>query len=202
MRVSIQTPGGETSYDVPVLKIKSYTIDDIFEKNLLFLIPFYIFTYESRFAEIEEDEDRLAEMREDYQKIVDRLENLVNRGKLDEFSKKTITDMAERVLKSLAKKYKRIRKGVGSLMRGRVLDYEAKRIWNEGRRIGKDEGMRLGKDEGMRIGRMEVIKKYAKKCREKNMTPSEIEKEIMEIFDLTGAEAEKCVMEALGVDLD
>ena len=189
MRVSIQTPGGETSYDVPVLKIKSYTIDDIFEKNLLFLIPFYIFTYESRFAEIEEDEDRLAEMREDYQKIVDRLENLVNRGKLDEFSKKTITDMAERVLKSLAKKYKRIRKGVGSLMRGRVLDYEAKRILNKGR------------EEGMRLGRIEVIKKYAKKCREKNMTPSEIKKEIMEIFDLTGAEAEKCVMEALGVDL-
>ena len=182
MRVSIQTPGGETSYDVPVLKIKSYTIDDIFEKNLLFLIPFYIFTYESRFAEIEEDEDRLAEMREDYQKIVDRLENLVNRGKLDEFSKKTITDMAERVLKSLAKKYKRIRKGVGSLMRGRVLDYEAKRILNE----------------GIRIGRKEEIKTAIKIYREEmNMPPSEIEKKIMERFHLTKGEAEKHIAEAL-----
>lgn len=182
MRVSIQTPGGETSYDVPVLKIKSYTIDDIFEKNLLFLIPFYIFTYESRFAVIEEDEDRLAEMREDYQKIVDRLENLVNSGKLDEFSKKTITDMAERVLKSLAKKYKRIRKGVGSLMRGRVLDYEAKRILNE----------------GIRIGRKEEIKTAIKIYREEmNMPPSEIEKKIMERFHLTKGEAEKHIAEAL-----
>ena len=178
MRVSIQTPGGETSYDVPVLKIKSYTIDDIFEKNLLFLIPFYIFTYESRFAEIEEDEDRLAEMREDYQKIVDRLENLVNRGKLDEFSKKTITDMAERVLKSLAKKYKRNRKGVGSLMRGRVLDYEAKRIWNEGRSEGIKEAIKIYREE-------------------MNMPPSEIEKKIMERFNLTKGEAEKHIAEAL-----
>ena len=41
------TPGGCVSYPVRVMKVKEYDIDEIFEKNLLFLIPFYIFSYES-----------------------------------------------------------------------------------------------------------------------------------------------------------
>ena len=35
------------------MKTQQYTLDEIFEKKLLFLIPFYIFTHESRFEEYE-----------------------------------------------------------------------------------------------------------------------------------------------------
>ncbi|MCD7751063.1 MAG: hypothetical protein LUI10_04895 [Lachnospiraceae bacterium] len=44
MQVCIDTPGGAVTFDVRVLKTKEYTIDEIFEKNLLMLIPFYIFS--------------------------------------------------------------------------------------------------------------------------------------------------------------
>ncbi len=44
MPVTIKTPGGEVSYKVPVIKME-YSIDEIFEKKLLFLIPFYIYIY-------------------------------------------------------------------------------------------------------------------------------------------------------------
>lgn len=48
LTIEINTPGGNIHYEIPVMKTQMYTIDDIFDKNLLFLIPFYIFSYESR----------------------------------------------------------------------------------------------------------------------------------------------------------
>ena len=39
------------SFDIPVMKTQKYGINEIFEKNLLFLIPFYIFSHENRFEE-------------------------------------------------------------------------------------------------------------------------------------------------------
>ena len=45
MSVEINTPGGSVEYDVPVLKTQVYSLDEIFDKNLLFLLPFYIFSY-------------------------------------------------------------------------------------------------------------------------------------------------------------
>ena len=55
MRTRIDTPGGSVSYDIVVIKLQRYSIDEIFDKNLLFLIPFYIFSHESRFKKYEND---------------------------------------------------------------------------------------------------------------------------------------------------
>jgi len=54
------TPGGDISYDIPVMKSQQYTLEEIFQKNLLLLIPFYIFSHENRFEEYERDETKLV----------------------------------------------------------------------------------------------------------------------------------------------
>lgn len=46
MRYVIVTPGGTVQYDIPVIKVQAYSLNDIFEKSLLLLIPFYIFSHE------------------------------------------------------------------------------------------------------------------------------------------------------------
>lgn len=46
MVIEMKTPGGTVCFDVMVLKTQRYSIDDIFDKGLLFLIPFYIFSHE------------------------------------------------------------------------------------------------------------------------------------------------------------
>ena len=46
MTVGIETPGGNLDYKISVIKIQKYSLDEIFEKELFFLIPFYIFKYE------------------------------------------------------------------------------------------------------------------------------------------------------------
>lgn len=43
MKYVIITPGGTVQYDIPVMKVNAYSLNDIFEKGLLILISFYIF---------------------------------------------------------------------------------------------------------------------------------------------------------------
>ena len=88
MTIEIKTPGGVNSFDVPVMKAQKYSIDDIFEKGLLFLIPFYIFSHESRFQEYELDEDALKELKIEYMEIVKRLNSLLESGSISVYTKK------------------------------------------------------------------------------------------------------------------
>ena len=177
MRVAIRTPGGEVSYDVPAMKVKSYTIEDIFEKGLLFLIPFYIFTYETGFEQINNNESKLAELKAEYESIHDRLDRLSENGAINEFYKKTIMDMSERVLANIAAKYKNIQKGVGPIMCGQVLDYEAKRILNTGREEGRAEGREEGRTEGIFDTLVKMVRKERltldEAAEEADMTPVE-----------------------------
>ncbi len=118
------------------MKSQQYSIDEIFEKGLLFLIPFYIFSHESRFKEYNGDKDKLRELQSEYKDIADRIEKLLNAGVISEYTKCTIMDMPNKVLVHIARKYENVREGVKQVMGGRVLDYEAKRIKNEGRAEG------------------------------------------------------------------
>ena len=49
MNIVINTPGGSVNFDVPVMKINSYSLGQIFERDLYFLLPFYIFNLEKNF---------------------------------------------------------------------------------------------------------------------------------------------------------
>lgn len=140
MTIKINTPGGDISYDIQVMKVGMYSLDEIFDKNLLFLIPFYIFSHESRFKEYAENEEKLSALKAEYEKIKNRLEELAKSGMIDEYTRCTITDMSNKVLEHIAKNYKSVREGVKSVMGGKILDYEAKDILNRGKQEGKQEG--------------------------------------------------------------
>ena len=140
MTIEIKTPGGVNSFEVPVMKAQKYSIDDIFEKGLLFLIPFYIFSHESRFQEYELDEDALKELKIEYMEIVKRLDSLLENGSISVYTKKMIVEMSNKVVNHLAQKYDNVKEGVTSIMGGKVLEYEAKQILNEGKKEGRIEG--------------------------------------------------------------
>ena len=53
--MKIETPGGIVKYPIPVMKIKDYTLDMIFGKELYFILPFYIFTYEKELKKYEKN---------------------------------------------------------------------------------------------------------------------------------------------------
>ena len=112
-----------------------------------FLIPFYIFTHESHFPEYDKDESKLETLKEEYEYIKDRLEQLCNSGVIEEYTKCMIIDMSNKVIENLTKKYDKVKKGVESVMVGRVLEYEAKTIYNEGVSQGISQGISQGKAE-------------------------------------------------------
>ena len=152
MKTRINTPGGSVEYDIPVIKSQRYSIDEIFEKNLLFLIPFYIFSHESRFEKYERDTTMLQTLKSEYECIRGRLEKLAEQKTIDEYTKCAILDMANKVLEHIAAKHEKIREGVKSVMGGQVLEYEAKRIRNE------------AIEQGIEQGELMKSKKIFKKC--------------------------------------
>ncbi|TGY95137.1 hypothetical protein E5329_16365 [Petralouisia muris] len=92
-------------------------------------------------------------LKAEYGRVRARLEALSESQKIDEYTKCTIIDMSNKVVEHIAAKYDQIREGVKSVMGGKVLDYEAKTIRNEGRQ----EGILKGRQEGILKGRQEGI---------------------------------------------
>ena len=104
---------------------------------------------ESRFKEYDGDKDKLGELQREYKDITDRIEQLLNAGEISEYTKCTIMDVSNKVLMHIARKYENVMEGVKQVMGGKVLDYEAKRIKNEGIKEGIKEGIVEGKAAGI-----------------------------------------------------
>ncbi len=165
LKTRMVTPGGSLTYEIPVMKAQEYTVEEIFEKKLWFLLPFHIFTHEKRLEEYEKQEEQLERLKQEYEQIRGQLEELLRKGEIDEYTKCTIIDMANKVVEHLASRYEAVKEGVKSVMGGKILEYEAKTIRNEGikegiykgRREGIHEGRREGRREGIHEGRLEML---------------------------------------------
>lgn len=128
-KIVVNTPGGNVDYKIPIIKIKDYSLDELLRKRLFFLIPFYFFNYP--LEELEHNNDMIEEMKNTYRKLWNDLEIMVQQNKLSEFEKSAIKAMCEKVAQSLATNYNNVKEGVESIMGGKILDYEAKRIKKE-----------------------------------------------------------------------
>ncbi|MCD8107256.1 MAG: hypothetical protein LUE20_04745 [Oscillospiraceae bacterium] len=160
LEIRINTPGGTVSFDVLVMKIREYGLEDIFEKNLLFLIPFYIFNFgtKKQLEELENDSTKLEDLKKEYEYIVRRLNELNEQGKLSAYYYVTILEMSGKVIESLTARYEKVLKGVKGVMGGTVLDYKAKQILHEGE-MAKARKMAISMHEdGMKE---DTIAKYA-----------------------------------------
>ena len=147
MNIVINTPGGSVSFNVPVMKVQSYSLEQIFDKNLLFLLPFYIFNLEKNFPQYEASEEALKSLKKVYVDFMDRLEREVTEGHISAYYRRTILDMSKKVLENIAAKYKNVQKGVNDIMGGKVLEHEGKTILNEGIAIGEALGEERGRRE-------------------------------------------------------
>ena len=141
MRIRMITPGGTTEYFVPVVKVQKYNLEEIFSKRLLFFIPFYIFSHEKQFPEYESNEVKLQKLCEEYSNIRLKLDDLQKSGEVSEFTKSAVCTMTNHVLALIAQNYHRVEKGVKDVMRGKIIEYEAKTIRNKAIAEGRAEGI-------------------------------------------------------------
>ena len=172
MMIEMKTPGGTVCFDVMVMKSQRYGIDEIFEKKLLFLIPFYIFTHERDFAEYNKNKDKLEILKAEYTDIRNRLDSLLESGHISAYTRKIIMEMSDKVVENIARKYENVREGVKSVMGGKVLEHEAKTILRDGWKQGRKEG----EDYGMKKGRLEQARETALNLRTISLDESTIAK--------------------------
>lgn len=159
MKYVIVTPGGTVAYDVPIMKVQTYSLADIFEKRLLFLIPFYIFSHEKRFPKYNSSEQELEKLKAEYQEILERLDDLERQKVIGAFDKRTIIEISSDVLEEIARKYENVQKGVGDVMGGALLETEARTILNQGISQGIGQGINQGKNEAKKETALRMLKR-------------------------------------------
>ena len=73
--------GTTHTYNIPIIKAQEYTKDEIFEKNLLALLPYYFMRYEKSLSVLCRDEDSSRILLEELLDIRTRLEQAVGEEK-------------------------------------------------------------------------------------------------------------------------
>ena len=152
MEIVIKTPGGSVNYQIPVAKMQGYTVYVIFKKKLLILLPFYMFVVEKSLKDYEENASKRQELMDSLRMIVNGLDNLLLLGDIDVLVRKSLVELSAKVNHHLARNYAKVQKEAKNIMGGKVLDYEAKTIYMDGKNDGIALGMAKGMEQGMAKG--------------------------------------------------
>ena len=142
-------PDGKTHvYSIPAIKMADYTKDHIFEKNLLMLLPFYIMRYEKKKHDMRKNPELLQVLLNEYDEIRINLEKeLTETGKAELYT--NLTKLIVKIADHIFKKEEDIRKGIGDVMGGKVLELESERLKAEGEARLGDLINRLIQDQRM-----------------------------------------------------
>ena len=138
-------------------------------KSLLMLLPFYIMRYEKRGHEMSEDPQLFQELLNEYEVIRSKLEvEITESGRSELFS--DLIGLITRISDHIFRNEEKVRKGIGEIMGGKVLELESERL----------------KAEGMIAGAIKTCKKF-------KLDQEASVKNIMEEFSLSEEEASNYV---------
>ena len=148
--------GQQILYRVPILRAQNYTVDSIFEKRLLILLPYHILRYESFLKNSGSNTKKLEQLLTDYQKISSALEQCTNDKKstlyIDMIT--LIEEIADHII---PKDNEKIRERLGDIMGGKILQLESERLLEKGQLLGEAKGRAMGQIEGRKAERIEAI---------------------------------------------
>ncbi len=151
LQVRVNMPDGRhMMYQIPVVKVQEYTRDEIFQKRLLFFLPYYIMRYEKELPGIGQKPKRLQELAGEYEAIRGELERLLlNEETADLYLR--LVELTKEISDYMLRREEAARKRIGDVvMGGKVLELEVDRMLERGRQIGLEEGHRTGLEEGRR----------------------------------------------------
>lgn len=140
LEMEVVMPDGKVmEYHVPIIRMERYTRDVIFQKKLLFLLPFYVIRYEKQKKELEENTEKLNKLLEEYRGIEQHLEEVF----LDKGMEKEYRDLIElitRIADYIFSDSGKAKKGIGDVMGGNVLELESDRLIQQGIERGFAQG--------------------------------------------------------------
>ena len=160
--------GRSIEYVVPIIRMKKYSVEQLLEKHLTMLLPFYIMRYEHTKLE---DLDLRQKLYAEYASIEKYLEETyLENGQEKAF--RDILELISRIADYIFSKSENVRKELGEIMGGKVLELESDRLIKQGEQIGMKRGMKRGIERGetavtdlmqklIRENRMDDLKRIA-----------------------------------------
>ena len=106
---------------------------------------------------------------------------------INEYTKRTLIEMSNKVLEHIARKYDAVKEGVQTVMGGEILEYEAKTLFRQGMEQGREMGLELGREQGIELG-LELVAKLVENGRSQDilraMQDKEFRKELYKEFHI------------------
>ena len=140
---------------VQVMHCQAYSMEEIFEKKMYFLIPFYAIRYENDLKRISEDIENSLEKQAEYDKIYSELKKFTQhiyeacgRNELSEHYIRELGTLYRKIVNLLAEKLTDDRRErLVNTMDGQVLELACQKYYREGREEGHQEGLQEGRAE-------------------------------------------------------
>lgn len=153
LKVRVNMPdGAQVVYQVPAVKVQDYTRDDIFEKKLLFFLPFYIMRHEKELPGIGKNPQQLEKLVGEFEDIRIRLAGMLvgeNKGELYV----RLVELIKQISDYMLQREKTAQERIGEVMGGKVLELEVDKII-EGRQRAEENFQRAEENfqraEGLR----------------------------------------------------
>lgn len=159
LQVKLILPGGqEAVYQIETVKVQKYSKQEIFDKKLLFFIPYYILKFEKRLQEIDESPEQLENLCTEYEDIYERLQTLQEQKEIDSLYLHNLVNLTVRLVRYVAGKTRHVKSEV-AYMGGRVLELESEMILKRGLERGLEQGLERGQEET----ELKMLERYMQK---------------------------------------
>ena len=112
--------GQQVTYQVPIIHAQNYTVNALFEKQLLILLPYHILRYEHFLKSNKTNEKKVQLLLEDYQEINQQLTKTAEQEKKSELYRDMIC-LIQQIADYIIPKGNKIRKGIGEIMGGNII---------------------------------------------------------------------------------
>jgi len=121
------------------LQAKRYTVDRIFEKRLLILLPYHILRYEHFLKHNGTNSKKVKHLLDDFREINRRLEDASEKEQKSHLYMDMIV-LIEKIADYIIPEDNAIRKGLGEIMGGKILKLRSEELLEQGEARGEARG--------------------------------------------------------------
>lgn len=121
MNMLIDFPNNQqVKYQIPIIKLHTYTKDDVIHKQLFFFIPYYILKYEKEIKN--HDDTVLKKMKSEFIELKKGLETAKENGIIKQYDMTNIFDLTVKLVDYISQDNVKVREEVNAVMGGKVLE--------------------------------------------------------------------------------
>ena len=121
------------------MQAKRYTVDRIFEKRLLILLPYHILRYEHFLKHNGTNSKKVKHLLDDFREINRRLEQTSEKEQKSHLYMDMIV-LIEKIADYIIPEDNEIRKGLGEIMGGKILKLRSEELLEQGEARGEARG--------------------------------------------------------------